>query len=381
MEIRDAEVILARPGRNYVTVRLETADGLVGWGDATLNGREKAVEAALEHHVLPELEGREAARIEDTWQFLFRNTYWRGGPVLNSALSGVDMALWDLKGKEHGAPVYDLLGGRTREYAAVYQHCGDESVDDIVANAEDALDRGVRHLRVNLRPAADEYLDLRHVVEGVTEVRERLGPEPELLVDIHGRADPIEAARVAKRLEDADLFFLEDPVRPENPDVFERIRQQSTTPLAMGELFANPWEMRPLVEAELVDFIRTDLAHVGGITAAKKLAAIGEHHYVRTAFHGPPDLSPIGFAATVHVDLSVPNFGIQELTEHAALYGEPIERVFEGGAEFLAGRGGVDVSDDPGLGIEFDPEAADEYEYERSHLPTPRNPDGSVQDW
>jgi len=381
MEIRDADVILARPGRNYVTVRLETADGLVGWGDATLNGREKAVEAALEHHILPDLEGRDAARIEDTWQFLFRNTYWRGGPVLNSALSGVDMALWDLKGKEHGAPVYDLLGGRTREYAAVYEHCGADSVEGIVANAEDALERGIEHLRVNLRAAADEYLDLRHVVDGVTEVRDRLGPDPELLVDIHGRADPIEAARVATRLEDADLFFLEDPVRPENPDVFERIRQQSTTPLAMGELFANPWEMRPLVEEELVDFIRTDLAHVGGITAARKLAAVGEHHYVHTAFHGPPDLSPIGFAATAHVDLSVPNFGIQELTEHAAIYGEPIERVFDGGASFVAGAGGVDVPDDPGLGIEFDPEAAREYEYERSHLPAPRNADGSVQDW
>lgn len=380
-EIRDADVLLSRPGRNYVILRIETADGVIGWGDATLNGREKAVEAVLEYHVLPELIGRSAERVEDVWQSLFRHTYWRGGPVLNSALSGVDMALWDIKGKLHGAPVYDLLGGRTREHADVYQHCGATDVNGIVDNAETALNRGIDHLRVNLRPTDDEYLDLDRTTEATLEVRERLGLDPELLIDIHGRADPIEAARAAKRLEPAELFFLEDPVRPENPDVFETIRRQSATPLAMGELFTTPWEMRPLIEEELVDFIRADLAHVGGITAADKLATIGEHHYVRTAFHGPGDLSPIGYAATVHVDLSVPNFGIQEFTDYEATYGDPISDVFNGGATFLEGDGAVDVPDEPGLGIEVDPEAAATYEYERSHLPSPRNPDGSVQDW
>lgn len=381
MEITDSEVVLTRPGRNYVVVRIETADGTVGWGDATLNGRERAVEAALVHHILPEIEGRPADRIEDIWQLLFRQTYWRGGPVLNSALSGVDMALWDIKGKAAGLPVYDLLGGRTREHAAVYQHCGASTVDDIVANVEQAHDRGITHFRINLATEADQYLDTQAIVEGVYDVREAVGPTAELLIDVHGRASPVEAARIAKGVDDADLFFLEDPVRPENPDVFEYLRGQSTTPLAMGELYTDPWEMRPLIEENLVDFIRVDLAHVGGITPARKLAAIGEHHYVRTAFHGPPDLSPIGHAATVHVDVSIPNFGIQELTEHARTYGEAIEDVFIGGHEYVPGEGAVDVPDVPGLGIEVDLDAAREYAYERSHLPRPRNPDGSIQDW
>lgn len=380
MEIVNAEVVLTCPGRNYVLVRLETEDGLVGWGDATLNGREKAVEAALSHHIFPEIVGRDARRIEDTWQSLFRHTYWRGGPVLNSALSGVDVALWDLKGKATETPVYDLLGGRTREHAQVYQHCGASSVESIVENCETALDRGINHLRINYASGGDQYLDRSAIVDAARTVREQLGPDPELLIDVHGRARPIEAADLARRLEPVSLFFLEDPVRPENPNAFETIRRQTTTPLAMGELFVNPWEMQPLIERELVDFIRVDLAHVGGITAAKKLANVGEHHYVHTAFHGPPDLSPVGFAASVHLDLALSNFGVQELTEHDVRYPACAD-VFEGGARFLEGVGAVDVPDEPGLGITIDEETAREYEYERSHLPAPRYRDGSVQDW
>jgi mannonate dehydratase len=381
MEIADADVLVTCPGRNYVVVKVETADGLVGWGDATLNGREQAVAAALEHHILPELVGREAGRIEDVWQMLFRQTYWRGGPVLNSALSGVDMALWDLKGKRADLPVYELLGGRTREYATVYTHCGAPTADEIVENCHAAAERGIDHYRVNVQPKEDEYMSLDAIVDGVQAVRAELGPEPELLVDIHGRADPIEAADVARRLESANLFFLEDPVRPEYPDAFDLLRRHATTPLAMGELFTDPWKMVELIENDRVDFIRTDLAHVGGITAGRKLAAVGEHHYARTAFHGPPDLSPVGQAATVHLDVAVPNFGVQELTDYERRYSEAVTDVFEGGAVFREDVGGLDVPDDPGLGIDVDEAAAREYEYERSHLPKPRNEDGSVQDW
>jgi len=380
MEIRHADVVLTRPGRNYVLVRVETPDGLVGWGDATLNGREKAVEAALEHHVLPELVGRDASRVEDIWQYLFRGTYWRGGPVLNSALSGVDMALWDLKGKAADLPVFDLLGGRTREYATVYSHCGADSVDAVVGNCEAAAERGIDHFRVNLGSDLSEYLDLDRVIDGVHEVRERLGTGPELVVDIHGRARPQEAKRVATELESADLYFLEDPLRPENADAFAGLRESTTTPLAMGELFTDPWQMRPLIEDELVDFLRVDLSHVGGITAASKLAAVAEHHYVETAFHGPPDLSPVGQAASVHVDLSIPNFGVQEFTDYEDAYGEAVTDVFAGGASLDESVGGLDVSG-PGLDVDVDREAAREYDYEREHLPTVRHADGSVADW
>lgn len=380
MDISTVETLVTRPGRNYVLVRIETADGLVGWGDATLNGREQAVAATLSEHIAPELEGRDAARVEDIWQYLFRGTYWRGGPVLNSALSGVDMALWDLKGKRAGEPVYELLGGRTRDYAAAYKHCGGETVDEIVEQAQDALDRGIDYLRVNIGNPEGEYLALDRTIEGVNAVRDRL-PDAELIVDIHGRASPRQARRIATGLEPADLYFLEDPLRPENKDSFERLRQATTIPLAMGELFTNPWEMRPLIERELVDFLRVDLSHVGGITAARKLAAIAEHHYVETAFHGPPDLSPVGQAASVHVDLAVPNFGIQELTDYDAYYDDLVEDVFSGGATLEEGVGGFDVADAPGLGIEVDVATAREYEYEREHLPTVRHEDGSVADW
>jgi mannonate dehydratase len=291
------------------------------------------------------------------------------------------MALWDLKGKRAGLPVYSLLGGRTREYATVYKHCGADTVDAVVENAEAALSRGIDHLRVNLGDPAGDYLDLDRVVDGVDEIRVALGPDPELIVDIHGRATPREARRIATGLEPADLYFLEDPLRPENTDAFERLRQATTTPLAMGELFTNPWEMRPLVEERLVDFLRVDLAHVGGITAASKLATVAEHHYVETAFHGPPDLSPVGQAASVHVDLSVPNFGVQEYTDYADVYGASVADVFEGGATLDESVGGLDVPDEPGLGIDVDREAAREYDYERSHLPTVRHEDGSVADW
>lgn len=278
-------------------------------------------------------------------------------------------------------PVYDLLGGRTRDYASVYQYCGAPTPEEIVANVEDGQRRGIDHFRVNLRPDRVNYLDLTEAIEGITTVREHLGPGPELIVDVHGRATPIEAARIARGLAPVNLFFLEDSVRPEYPGVFEFLRGQSATPIALGELFTNPWEMVPLVENDLVDLIRVDLAHIGGITPARKLAAVGEHHYVRTAFHGPSDLSPVGHAATVHLDLALANFGIQELSEHEARYSDPIGDVFHGGPFFVEGSGGLDVSDEPGLGIEVNEDTARQYEYNWDHLPAPRNPDGSVADW
>jgi len=381
MEIENADVVLTNPGRNYVIVRIETADGLVGWGDATLNGREKAVEAALAEHVFPEIVGSDAHRVEDVWQSLYRGTYWRGGPVLNSALSGVDMALWDLKGKAAGLPVHDLLGGRTREHATVYDHCGDDSVDAIVANAEAALDRGIDHVRVNVGDPHGDYLDLDGVVEGVLAVRDRLGSAPELIVDVHSRASPREARQIARGLEPADLFFLEDPLAPEHASAFEGLRQATTTPLAYGELATDPFGMQPLVEDELLDFVRVDLSHIGGITAARKLATVAEGHGVETAFHGPPDLSPIGQAAPVHLALALPNFGIQELTEYEDRYGDAVGDVFQGGATFDPDVGGLDVPAEPGLGIDVDLDAAAEHEYERSHLPKRRAADGSVADW
>ena len=396
MRITDTDVFITSPGTNYVLVKLTTADGLVGWGDASLGRRSKAVEAALRHHVLPELDGRDAARIEDAWQSLFRHTYWRGGPVLNSALSGVDMALWDLKGKAADMPVYELLGGRTREYASVYQHCSAESPEAVVANCESALSNGFDHLRfrINNVDAESQEVDVPTVVEGMTYVRENLPPEAKLVVDFHGRPNLAEATQLVKAVEPLNLFFVEDPIRPERLEAVERLRSQSTTPLGIGELYVNPWEILPLVENDLVDFVRVDLAHVGGITAAEKIAIVAEHHYVRTAFHGPTGISPIAFAASVHLDLSLPNFGVQELpgyvpdpedSMYAADYSIPetslVREIFDGGAGLVDGTDGVDVDDTPGLGVAVDEDVAREYPYEQLSFPAPRNADGSVQDF
>jgi len=244
-EVVAADAVLTEAGRNFVVVRIETADGTVGYGDATLNWRERGVEATLTDHVLPELVGMEASRIEDVWQHFFRNTYWRAGPVLNTALSGVDMALWDIKGKRAGLPVYDLLGGRTRERAAVYQHCDATTLDGLAENIRTARDRGIDHYRVNYRKGGG--FDFDDFVEGCAFVREEFGDDPEIMLEVHGRATPDEAAALATRLEPYDLFFLEDPVRPEYPGAVETVRQASSTPLAVGELFANPWRMNDLV--------------------------------------------------------------------------------------------------------------------------------------
>jgi len=226
-----------------------------------------------------------------------------------------------------------------------------------------------------------DYLDLDGVVEGVLEVRDRLGPDPELIVDVHSRASPRIARQIAQGLEPAELYFLEDPLAPEHDAEYEALRSATTTPIAYGELSADPFSLQPLVEDGQLDFLRVDLAHVGGITAARKLATVAEGNGVETAFHGPPDLSPIGQAATVHLDLALPNFGVQELTDYEERYGDAIGEVFHGGASFDADLGGLVVPDEPGLGIDVDLDAAESVEYERSHLPKRRAEDGSVADW
>lgn len=403
MQITNVKVVVTCPGRNYVLVKIETDEGLYGWGDATLNGRELSVASALQEHIAPLLIGRDPDRIEDTWQMLFRGTYWRGGPVLMTALAGVDLALWDIKGKRAGLPVYSLLGGRTRDGALAYSHCSGDTFQEVEDSIRARMEQGFKVLRAQVAipgthgtygtavrdgaavgsarpdmPFIETWEPrpyLRTIPRLFEHLRVSLGEEVELLHDIHERLNPVQAAQLAQALEPYELFFLEDPLRPEHKESFRLIRQHTTIPIAMGELFHTRWEALPLITEQLIDFIRCDIGHIGGLTEARKIAAIAETYNVATAWHGPGDIAPITHAANVHLDLAIPNFGVQEMT----FFPEVTQAVITGGPYFEDGY--LKVTDAPGLGTDVDEALAAKYPYQRAYLPMVRRFDGSVHDW
>jgi len=301
------------------------------------------------------------------------SSYWRNGPVLNNALSGIDMALWDIKGKLAGMPVYELFGGKCREAAAVYRHADGRDEREVEENVRKYMEEGARYIRCQMGgyggrgqtirspegalPGAyyDPDAYARSVPRLFEHLRAALGFEPELLHDVHERVQPVEAVRLAKRLEPYRLYFLEDPLAPEQLDWFAAIRSQSAVPIAMGELFVHPREWTPLVSRGLIDFIRAHVSAIGGLTPARKLAALGEAFGVRTAWHGPGDVSPVGHAANLHLDLSAPNFGVQEWYG----FSDRIREVFPGCPELRDGY--AYANDKPGLGIDLDEELAAKY--------------------
>jgi mannonate dehydratase len=375
LSIRDVRVILTAPsGICLVVVKVETSEpGLYGLGCATFTQRPLAVKAAVEEYVKPCVAGKDPGRIEDLWQLVYQNSYWRNGPVLNNALSGLDMALWDLKGKLAGLPLYELLGGKCREGAAVYRHCDGREPAEVEERVRARMAEGYQYVRCQLggygglagrrhqpegaQPGA--YFDpdayARSIPPLFDHLRAHLGMEIELLHDIHERVAPVEAVRMAKSLEPHRLFFLEDALPPEHLEWFNLIRRQSAIPLAMGELFTHPLEWKPLITGQLIDFIRVHLSAIGGITPARKLAALCESFGVRTAWHGPGDVSPIGHAANLHLDLAVPNFGIQEWSG----FSEPEQAVFPGCPEVRNGY--AYVHEAPGLGVDLDEQQAAKY--------------------
>jgi len=391
--IKDVKTILTAPeGINLVVVKVETSEpGLYGLGCATFTQRYLAVKTAVDEYLKPFLIGKDPQQIEDIWQTAMVSSYWRNGPVLNNALSGVDMALWDIKGKLAGMPVYQLLGGKCREAAAIYRHADGRDVQELVENVRFYMEQGVRYVRCqyggyggrnqkihspeNSPPGA--YFDpdayARSVPIMFDYVRDKLGFEVELIHDVHERVTPIEAVRLAKQLELYRLFFLEDPLAPEQIEWFQMIRQQSSTPIAMGELFNNPREWTPLIVNGLIDFIRVHISQIGGLTPAKKLASLCEAFSVRTAWHGPGDVSPVGHAANIHLDVSSPNFGIQEWYG----FSDIIQEVFPGCPEMRDGY--VYPNDRPGLGIDIDEEQAAKYpcSNELPRWTLARTPDGT----
>lgn len=410
LKIEDVKVILTAPGGiDLVVVKIETnRKGLYGLGCATFTQRIFAVKSAVEDYLKPFLIGKDPSRIEDIWHSASVSGYWRNGPIMNNALSGIDMALWDLKGKIAGMPVYELLGGKCRDGIALYRHVDGSTEVQVEQNARKLMDEGYQYLRVqmgmyggsgtedtrliasvisratnikskqspdNIQPGI--YFDPEAYAKSIehlfAHLRATLGYNVELIHDIHERVAPIEAVRLAKKLEPYHLFYLEDPTSPENLDWIGMIRQQTSTPIAMGELFTNVNEWKPLIANRQIDFIRAHVSAIGGITPAKKLAVFGEFYGVRTAWHGPGDISPVGVAANLHLSVSTPNFGVQEWTP----LNEQLQAVFPGCPTVRNGY--AYVNNRPGLGIDIIEEEAAKYPCQGT-IPTwtlARTPDGT----
>jgi mannonate dehydratase len=403
MKITNARVIVCSPGRNFVTLKIETDQGLTGLGDATLNGRELAVASYLTDHVIPCLIGRDAHQIEDIWQYLYRGAYWRRGPVTMSAIAAVDTALWDLKAKAAGMPLYQLLGGASRTGVLVYGHANGRDIEETVDRVLAYKEMGYRAIRAQsgvpglekvygvgrgsmFYEPADASLPsehdwdtpryLLHTPKLFDAVRSKLGWDHHLLHDVHHRLTPIEAARLGKDLEPFRLFWMEDATPAENQDGFRLIRQHTTTPLAVGEIFNTIWDCKDLIQNQLIDYIRTTVVHAGGITHLRRIADLAALHQVRTGSHGATDLSPVCMGAALHFDLWVPNFGIQEYMRHT----DETDAVFPHAYTFRDGY--LHPGEAPGHGVEIDEALAAKYPYQRAYLPVNRlQHDGSLWHW
>jgi mannonate dehydratase len=402
MKIVDAKVIVCCPGRNFVTLRLTTEDGISGLGDATLNGRELAVASYLTEHVIPLLIGRDARRIEDSWQYLYKGAYWRRGPVTMSAIAAVDTALWDIKAKSLNVPLYQLLGGASREAVLVYGHASGADVEKTVESFAKFFKLGYKAIRAQsgipglsstygigrgemayepaekIAPPENQWSTehyLRFVPQLLARLRKEFGPEIHILHDAHHRLTPIEAARLGKQLEPYHLFWLEDPTPAELQESFRVIRKHTTTPLAVGEVFNTIFDCQQLIQEQLIDFIRTTVVHAGGITHLRRIANFAEIYQVRTGSHGATDLSPVCMGAALHFDLSVHNFGIQEYMPHTP----ETDRVFPHSYSFDDGF--LHPGEAPGIGVEIDEELAARYPYEPAYLPVNRKLDGTVHSW
>ena len=377
LKITDVKAICTAPdGIRLVVVKVTTSEpGLYGLGCATFTQRPLAVVTAVEEYLKPFLIGKDPDQIEDLWQSAFVSSYWRSGPVLNNALSGMDEALWDIKGKRAGMPLYQLFGGKVRKAAALYAHASGRDIPEVGDNVQKYVEQGYRYVRAQVAvPGMStygygararerdrdvwEFTPYCRIVPKLFEhLRGRFGDTLELLHDVHERIPPIQAIGLAKELERYNLFFLEDALAPEDVEYFRLMRQQTSTPQAMGELFVNQQEYVPLIRDRLIDFIRVHISDIGGLSVARKLAAFAEFFGVRTAWHGPGDVSPVGHAANLALDLSCYNFGIQEQT----VFGERTREVFPGCPEIRDGY--MWANDKPGLGIDIDETLAAKYPF------------------
>ncbi len=402
MKITDAKVIVCCPGRNFVTLKIFTDQGIYGLGDATLNGMEKPVVAYLEEYCIPALIGRDPQNTEDIWHYFYRGVYWRRGAVSMTAVSAIDMALWDIKGKLLNTPLYNLIGGKSREKVFVYSHANGKDTDETIDNIGSEIEKGFRAVRVQsgvpgiehtygvaknskfYEPAQkgkahEEFWDtskyLNFIPSLFKKVREVYGENIQLLHDVHHRCTPVEAARLAKELEPYHLLWLEDPVAGELQEGLRLIRQNSTTPLAIGEVFNSIYDYSTLFTEQLIDYVRMPLVHGGGVTHMLKVAAMASFYHISSGFHGATDLSPVNLAAAIHFNMAINNFGIQEYMPHQDIVNE----VFKINYRFTDGY--LLIDDSPGTGVDIDEKVASKYPYTLARLPVNRKTDGTMFNW
>jgi mannonate dehydratase len=405
VKITDAKVFLGGPKKNYVTLKIMTDQGIYGLGDASLNNRETMPAKYLQDYIIPNLIGKDPRNSEDIWQFLYRGAYFRGGPIAMAAYGAVDIALWDIKAKLAGLPLYQLFGGKSRDGALVYAHATGADLEDLMDSIAYYVEAGYKAVRVQcgipdmpttsygvtedkgdvknyitdfsgIRPKVeiwDTGRYMRYMPGALMAIRERFGPELHILHDVHHRLTPREAAEFAKAVEPVGLFWLEDPTPAEDQDALKLLRAHSTVPVAIGEVFNTIWDCNKLIEQELIDFIRVAVTYAGGITHVKRIVDLAHLHHVRTGFHGAPSHSPICMAAQAHLNVWAPNFGIQEYLvlgtpECDALF--PSEHKLENGMFY--------VSDAPGHGVDFDEKEVERYSYEPGSHPIVRLTDGTM---
>ena len=382
-EITDYELFEVPP--RWLFLRLETSDGLVGWGEPVVEGRAKTVRTAVEELLDTYLLGEDPSRIEDHWQTMYRGGFYRGGPVLMSAIAGIDQALWDIKGKRFDAPVSELMGGKARDRIRVYQWIGGDRPSDVAEQAREQVEAGFTALKMNATEEierVDDPATIQAAVDRLRQVREAVGDEVDIGVDFHGRVTKPMAKRLVEELEPYEPMFVEEPVLPEHNDALPEIAQHTTTPIATGERMFSRWDYKELFEDGTVDLIQPDLSHAGGITEVKKIAAMAEAYDVAIAPHCP--LGPVALASCLQVDAVSPNALIQEqsLDIH---YNEGIDELayLEDPSVFAFEDGYVDLPDSAGLGVEIDESVVRERagSVEDWHCPVWRHDDGSVAEW
>ena len=395
MKITQVTTILTSPNQNYLFVKIITDSGVYGVGDASLNGREQAVADLIDAYLTPLLIGRDPGQIEDFWQLAYRGTYWRGGNIMMSALCGIDMALWDILGKTSGKPLYALLGGKMRNSVLCYSHILGKTMEDKIARAADYVKQRqlkVIRLRAGIPAAAGTFgvkspqngplvepwnpeEEIYNSIEYFIRVREAVGRDVGIIYDLHERFSPDQAIRIMRSLELYNPFFIEDPIAPDCVDSLRYVREKTSVPIAFGELYKSRWECLPAITGHWVDYIRCDVIRVGGITEARKIASLAETYDIKTAWHGPNDVSPITHAVNWHLNVSEYNFGIQEdgTTDgllHEVVSGGP---VYENGSLFMEDR--------PGIGCDVDEAAAARYPFRKAYIPICRQGDGSLHTW
>ncbi|WP_319475278.1 enolase C-terminal domain-like protein [Marispirochaeta aestuarii] len=407
MKIINVETYLFRSSRNYLLVKIETDDGIVGWGDATLNGREMVVQILVDNYLKDLLVGTDASKINEIWQMIYIGTYWRGGPIMMTALAGVDMALWDIKGKYAEMPLVDLIGGRFREKVEVYSHVHGRNADELVESVKRKKAEGFRNLRYSFdsrdhhsdmiftQPHQDivqghfekssieslaDFWDSRVYAQDLIRITDRLrkefGMTLGLIHDVHGRLSLSAAKEVCRELEKMHLMFIEDPIDSKKTNGLEEIRNTSTTPIGIGELFNSIDECRALISKHHIDYLRIDISHFGGITPSLKAAALSDVFDVKMAFHGPSDISPVAHAACYHIDSSISNFGIQEYVD----FEQEVKDVFK--MPYTYDNGFVTINNTPGLGVEIDENQLMECdEYMKSYLPILRDMMSAIHNW